>query len=98
MMVLDDLKDQIPLREISRISGISLSEYYYRPVKRHVQGYCIRKTDIRIQESMGNTEEFRHACESKDCQESAQRQQSEPTCIKTQRENKEKGPVQTNWT
>ena len=32
MMVLDDLKDQIPLREISRISGISLSGYYYRPV------------------------------------------------------------------
>ena len=37
MMVLDDLKDQIPLREISRISGISLSGYYYRPRKRHVQ-------------------------------------------------------------
>ncbi len=33
MMVLDDLKDQIPLREISRISGISLSGYYYRPRK-----------------------------------------------------------------
>ena len=31
MMVLDDLKDQIPLREVSRISGISLSGYYYKP-------------------------------------------------------------------
>ena len=98
MMVLDDLKDQIPLREISRISGISLSGYYYRPVKRHVQGYCIRKTDIRIQESMGNTEESRYKGEPEDCQEGTERQQSEPTCIKTQRENKEKGPVQTNWT
>jgi hypothetical protein len=29
MMVLDDLKDKVPLREISRISGISLSGYYY---------------------------------------------------------------------
>ena len=37
MMVLDDLNEQIPLREISRISGIPLSGYYYRPVKRHVQ-------------------------------------------------------------
>ena len=31
MMVIDDLKDQIPFREISRISGISLFGYYYRP-------------------------------------------------------------------
>ncbi len=37
MMILDDLKNNIPLREISRISGISLSGYYYRPVKRHIQ-------------------------------------------------------------
>ena len=36
-MVIDDLKDQIPLREISRISGISLSGYYYKPVKRYIQ-------------------------------------------------------------
>ena len=37
MTVLDDLKDKVPLREISRISGISLSEYYYRPRERHIQ-------------------------------------------------------------
>ncbi len=37
MMVLDDLKEQMPLREISRISGISLSGYYYRPMERHIQ-------------------------------------------------------------
>ena len=37
MMVLEDLKDQIPLREISRISGISLSGYYYKPRERHIQ-------------------------------------------------------------
>ena len=37
MMVLEDLKDQIPLREISRISGIPLSFYYYRPRERHIQ-------------------------------------------------------------
>ena len=37
MMVLDDLKDQMPLREISRISSISVSGYYYRLVKRHIQ-------------------------------------------------------------
>jgi transposase InsO family protein len=36
-MVINDLKDQIPLREISRISGISLSGYYYKPMKRHIQ-------------------------------------------------------------
>ncbi len=37
MMVINDLKDQMPLRVISRISGISLSGYYYKPVKRHIQ-------------------------------------------------------------
>ena len=37
MKVIDVLKDQIPLREISRISGISLSGYYYKPVKRYIQ-------------------------------------------------------------
>ena len=37
MMVLEDLKHEMSLRNISRISGISLSGYYYRPVKRHIQ-------------------------------------------------------------
>ena len=37
MMVLEDLKDQIPLMEISRISGISLLGYYYRPREKHIQ-------------------------------------------------------------
>ena len=36
-MVLEDLKHEGSLRNISRISGISLSGYYYRPVKRHIQ-------------------------------------------------------------
>jgi len=36
-MVINDLKDQIPLRQFSRISGISLSGYYCRPRKRHIQ-------------------------------------------------------------
>ena len=39
-MVIYDLKDQIPLREISRISGISLSGYYYKPVKRHIHRFA----------------------------------------------------------
>ena len=39
MMVIDDLKDRIPLREISRISGISLSGYYYKPRERHVEQF-----------------------------------------------------------
>ena len=37
MMVLDDLKDHIPLREISRTSGISLSGCYYRPRNGRIQ-------------------------------------------------------------
>ena len=37
MMVLEDLKHEMSLRNISRISGISLSGYYYRHVKRHVE-------------------------------------------------------------
>ena len=36
-MVIDDLKQEMSLRNISRTSGIPLSEYYYRPVKRHIQ-------------------------------------------------------------
>ena len=37
MMVLEDLKHEMSLRNISRISGISLSGYYYRPMERHVE-------------------------------------------------------------
>jgi transposase InsO family protein len=37
MMVLEDLKHEMSLRNISRISGISLSGYYYRPRERHIQ-------------------------------------------------------------
>ncbi len=37
MMVLDYLKGQRLLRDISGMSGISLSGYYYKPVKRHLQ-------------------------------------------------------------
>ena len=37
MMVLEDLKHEMSLRNISRISEISLSGYYYKPVKRHIQ-------------------------------------------------------------
>ena len=37
MMVLEDLKQGMSLRNISRISGISLSGYYYRPRKRNIQ-------------------------------------------------------------
>ena len=36
-MVIGDLKQEMSLRNISRISGISLSGYYYKPVKRHIQ-------------------------------------------------------------
>ena len=37
MMVLEDLKHEMSLRNISRISGISLFGYYYRPKERHIQ-------------------------------------------------------------
>jgi transposase InsO family protein len=37
MMVLEELKHEMSLRNISRISGISLSGYYYRPRERHVE-------------------------------------------------------------
>ena len=36
MMVLDDLKPHMSLRKISRISGITRSEYYYHPRKRMI--------------------------------------------------------------
>ncbi|MEM0134653.1 MAG: hypothetical protein QXU18_05415 [Thermoplasmatales archaeon] len=37
MIILEDLKQEMSLRNISRISGISLSGYYYRHVNRHIQ-------------------------------------------------------------
>ena len=37
MMILEDLKHEMPLRNISRISGMSLSGYYYKPKERHIQ-------------------------------------------------------------
>ena len=39
MMVPEDLKHEISLRNISRISGMSLSGYYYKPVKKHIQRF-----------------------------------------------------------
>lgn len=36
-MVLEDLKTQMPLRRISKVSWISLSGYYHTPRKRHVE-------------------------------------------------------------
>ncbi len=35
MMIIEYLKDQIPLTEISQISANPLSGQYYDPVKRH---------------------------------------------------------------
>ena len=37
MMVIEDLKQGMSLRNISMISGISLSGYYYRPRERHFE-------------------------------------------------------------
>ena len=37
MMVLEYLRHRMSLRNISRISGISLFGYYYRPRERHIQ-------------------------------------------------------------
>ena len=37
MMILEDLKHEMSLRNSSRISGISLSGYYYKPKDRHIQ-------------------------------------------------------------
>ena len=37
MMVIEDLKQGMSLRNISRISGISLSGYYYKPKERHFE-------------------------------------------------------------
>ena len=37
VMVREDLKDQIPPMEISRISGIPLSGYHFKPGEKHVE-------------------------------------------------------------
>ena len=34
---MEDLKQEMSLRNISRISGISISEYYYKSTERHIQ-------------------------------------------------------------
>ena len=36
-MVIEDLKEEMSLRNISRISGISLSGYYHLPEREHIQ-------------------------------------------------------------
>lgn len=36
MNVVDDLRSDMPLREISRVSGISLSSFYYQEKERRV--------------------------------------------------------------
>ncbi|MEM3191810.1 MAG: hypothetical protein QXU98_08915 [Candidatus Parvarchaeota archaeon] len=50
MMVVDELKQAMSMREISLISGIPLSEYYYVPRSRNVTrvGPSIREMIKRI--------------------------------------------------
>jgi hypothetical protein len=36
MKVMEDLKQEMSLRNISRISGISLSGYYSKSTERHI--------------------------------------------------------------
>ncbi|MCL4413110.1 MAG: IS3 family transposase [Candidatus Thermoplasmatota archaeon] len=36
MIVVEDLKSDMPLREIARVSGISLSSFYYQEKERRV--------------------------------------------------------------
>ncbi len=36
MTVVEDLQSEMPLREISRVSGISLSSFYYQEKERRV--------------------------------------------------------------
>ncbi len=65
MTVVEDLRNNMSLREISRVSGISLSSLYYREKERRVkrlspqieQGHnqdCIRKAHLRLQEGLGS--------------------------------------------
>ena len=44
MMVVEDLKQEMSLRNISRISGISLSGYYYKSTERHILRGLIHKS------------------------------------------------------
>ena len=37
MMVFEDLKDKISVREISMIYGIPFPSFYYMPVRKHIQ-------------------------------------------------------------
>ena len=45
MMLIDDLKQEMSLRNISRRSGISLSGYYYKCTEWHIQRF-----DLSIKE------------------------------------------------
>ena len=47
MMNFYDLKDQMPLMGISRISGIYLSVYFYRHVDWHIQRFDPSTTQSR---------------------------------------------------
>ena len=95
MMVLGDLNDQIPLWEISRISGISLSGCYYKPRKRHVQRLDFstmeRIKDITSERPTYGYREYgqywgsRYKGEPEDRQEGHEGQKSLPSCIKAQK-------------
>jgi len=60
MMVINDLKNHLPLMEISWISRISLSGYYYKSTERHIQRLDPSiKERIKDIESEGTTYGYR---------------------------------------
>ena len=51
MTVVEDLRGDMPLREISRISGISLSSLYYREKERRVMYWTPLELDNLTEET-----------------------------------------------
>ncbi len=109
MTVVEDLRSDMPLREISRVSGISLSSLHYREKERRVKRLspqieqdiirtASERPHLRLQEGLGSAQKRRNCNQSEISQEGAEDQQSLPAIRKAQGKNKIQESVPSHGT
>ena len=98
MTVVEDLRNDMPIRDIARISGIPFSSFYDQEKERGVRRLppnrrsdrqdCVRKAHLRLQESLDRDEERQNESQQKGSEESADNQQSLTAICQAQGQNK----------
>ena len=108
MTIVEDLRNDMSLREISRVSGISLSSLYYKEKERRVKRLSplIEQDIIRTASErptygyrrVGCVEERWNEGQQESCEDGAEKQQSLPSLCQAQGQNKTQESVPSHWT